>query len=46
MFYDYSLKDYNFKKYATDDDLVQKLRTGRGDLTTHNNINPDKVYFV
>ena len=29
--YDYNLKDYNFRKFKTDDDLVQKIRTGKGD---------------
>ena len=31
FFYDSSLLDYNFRKYATDHDIVQKVRTGKGD---------------
>ena len=32
--YETSYQGYNFKKYSTDDDIVQKIRTGKGDETS------------
>ena len=31
--YENKIKDYNFRKYSTDEDLVKKIRTGKGDET-------------
>ena len=31
--YDNKLRDYNFRKFSSDDELVRKIRTGKGDET-------------
>ena len=32
--YENKIKDYNFRKYSTDEDLLKKIRTGKGDERT------------
>ena len=44
--YENKLKDYNFRKYSTDDKLVQKIRTGRGDESFYRFNNPGENLFI